>query len=205
MAENTEFAGIITFPDNSKTFEAYSRITNSPGAVDAAAIVERDEHGNWRVAESSDPSIGRGLAGGSLIGALVGLLGGPLGMLLGWATGAAIGGGVDSEKAGESDAVLSEFAAAVPVNGNGLIFQGDQGGSGTVEGIVGELGGHIIARPLNHVLDEVAAQAAAADAAAHAAREKLCAEHKAEHKEKWDQRWADIRSSLGGGRSDSQG
>ncbi|MYM20800.1 DUF1269 domain-containing protein [Brevibacterium sp. 5221] len=191
-----DYAAIITFPDDAKTFEAFSKLKNSPSYIDAGAIVERSEDGHWRVVDATDASIGGGLAGGSVIGALVGLLGGPLGMLLGWATGAAVGGAVDASRAADTSDVLSDFAAQVRPGSNGLIVQGSEEGIPAVDAIVGELGGALIRRPLDQVLDELDAEREAAEAAAAAAQAKLREQHRSERREKWQERWDEMRDRL---------
>lgn len=193
-----DYAALITFPEQSRTYEAYSKITKLPGGVAGAAIVERDENGAWKVTDASDPSIGTGFVGGSLIGTLVGVLGGPLGMLLGWATGAAVGGAVDADRAGTSVGVLEEFASRIPAGGSGLIVQGTDAGAAGVDKVVEDLGGEISRRPLDEVMDELDAQEEAAEEAAAAARKSLREKRRTERKEKWEDRWEDIKKSFTG-------
>ena len=65
-----EYAVAITFPQNSTTYEALSKLPDATGLeIRSAAIVERDKEGHLHVPEGDDTMAGVGIVGGSLISA----------------------------------------------------------------------------------------------------------------------------------------
>jgi len=61
-----EYAVAITFPQNSTTYEALSKLSNATGfEIRSAAIVERDKDGHLHVPEGDDTMAGEGTVGGA--------------------------------------------------------------------------------------------------------------------------------------------
>lgn len=187
-----DYALSVTFPDNSKTFEAFSTLTNSADTygIYSAALVARDANGAVSVPESYNPKEGSGLTDGGLIGALIGILGGPLGVLFGWGIGSLWGSSDDLADAESRDAALSDLARTVPKGGNAIFAVADDRHADAVDTQVGSLGGTVVRQPLEEVLEEIAAhedaQVAATEAAAAKAREQRHEEKKQERHDKVD-------------------
>ncbi|MFV0259604.1 MAG: DUF1269 domain-containing protein [Acidimicrobiales bacterium] len=192
----SEYVAAIVFPENSVTYQAYSTIKNTAGAlgVESAAIVERDAYGRASVTEGDDASAGLATAGGSLIGMLIGVLGGPIGVLLGWTTGAAIGALVDADKLDKGDDVVSEFARLVPPGRNAIVAQTNEADSTALDATVAELGGTITRQPLTVVMSDLEAQQQAAEDAAKAARDAMKEQRKEQRHEKWEDRVDQLKS-----------
>lgn len=183
-------AVIVTFPENSATYEAFSKLTGDARAtgVESAALLSRDENGALSAPETYSPGAGSGLTDGGLIGALVGVLGGPIGVLLGWGIGSMWGSADDLDKADEAELALSEIGRAVPAGRNAIVAVTTSDDAAAFDARVGELGGTVLRRPLDEVIDEVEAaedaQEAAAEAAAQRLRERKHEEKKAERHQK---------------------
>ena len=185
----SEYAVAITFPQNSTTYEALSKLPSASGLeIRSAAIVERDKDGHLHVPEGDDAMAGVGTAGGSLIGMLIGVLGGPVGMLLGWSAGAAGGALYDADRLDTGDEAIEQFGALVPTGGNALVAETVEDTTEPLDTFVSGLGGTIVRRPLDEVLTELEAQQAAAEEAEKAARKAIREQKKQEHKEAAQQR-----------------
>jgi uncharacterized membrane protein len=184
-----EYAVAITFPQNSTTYEALSKLPDAAGSeIRSAAIVERDKDGHIHMPEGDDTMAGAGIAGGSLIGMLIGVLGGPVGMLLGWSAGAAGGALYDADRLDKGDEAIEQFGALVPVGGNALLAETVEDTTGPLDEFVSGMGGTIVRRPLDEVLAELEAQQAAAEEAEKAARKAIREQKKQERKETRQQR-----------------
>lgn len=109
-----DYIAVVTFDDNSKTYEAASKLEGRDLGIVSAALVERDADGKVRIPESGDWDAGVATAGGSVIGLLIGVLGGPIGMLLGLTGGAAIGALVDIDRADSGTASSSASQSSFP-------------------------------------------------------------------------------------------
>ena len=74
----TEYIAAIVYPEKSKTYEAFSKISAGSErlGVVSAVLVECDADGRLTIPEGEDGHAGLGLGTGSLIGVLVGALGG---------------------------------------------------------------------------------------------------------------------------------
>lgn len=195
-----QYAAALTFEDNSHTYEAFSKITNTTGSlgVVTAAVVERDTDGTVKVADSTDSNYGSATIDGSLIGMLIGVLGGPLGMLLGWGVGAAGGSLVDTDRLEQGDDAVSEFANAIPAGRNALIAETNEADTEALDAFVRDLGGIIVRRPMEEVVAELEAQQQAAQEAAKAARKELHAKKKEERKDSFDDRVNGLKSKVSG-------
>lgn len=183
-----EYIAAVTFDDNSKTYEAASKLEGQGLGIVSAALVERDANGTLHIPESGDWDAGAGTASGSVIGLLIGVLGGPIGMLVGLTGGAAIGALVDVDRADAGDGVVERFAKLVPDGRNALVLQTEEDDLGALDAAVASLGGVIVRSPLADVLDELEAQQAAADEAAAAARKALREEKHEDRKRDWQER-----------------
>ena len=184
-----EYAVAITFPENSKTYEALSKLPDAAGLeIRSAAIVERDKDGHLHVPEGDDTMAGVGIAGGSLIGMLIGVLGGPVGMLLGWGAGAAGGALYDADRLDTGDEAIAQFGALVPVGGNALLAETVEDTTEPLDAFVSQMGGTIVRRPRDEVVAELEAQQAAAEEADRAARKAIREQKKQERKEDFQQR-----------------
>jgi uncharacterized membrane protein len=184
-----EYAVAITFPQNSTTYEALSKLSAATGfEIRSAAIVERDKDGHLHVPEGGDTTAGAGIAGGSLIGMLVGVLGGPVGMLLGGSAGAATGALYDADRLDTGDEAIEQFGALVPTGGNALLAETVEDTTEPLDTFVSEMGGAIVRRPLDEVVAELEAQQAAAEEAEKAARKAIREQKKQERKETRQQR-----------------
>lgn len=82
--------------------------------VRAAAVVERQADGRWRVPEETENITYRGSISGGAVGALIGLLGGPAGMLLGGAAGFVVGSSVEIGDAQEAQTIVQALPRLVP-------------------------------------------------------------------------------------------
>jgi uncharacterized membrane protein len=60
--------------------------------LDDAAVVIKDQNGEFKHREIQDVSSGKGAVFGAIVGGVLGMLGGPIGAVLGAAAGAATGG-----------------------------------------------------------------------------------------------------------------
>jgi uncharacterized membrane protein len=185
-----EYAVAITFPQNSTTYEALSRLSAATGGFEirSAAIVERDKDGHLHMPEGGDTTAGAGIAGGSLIGMLIGVLGGPVGMLLGWSVGAAGGALYDADRLDTGDEAIEQFGALVPTGRNALLAETVESTTEPLDTFVSKMGGTIVRRPIDEVIAELEAQQAAAEEAEKAARKAIREQKKQERKETHQQR-----------------
>jgi uncharacterized membrane protein len=190
-----EYAVAITFPQNSTTYEALSKLSDATGfEIRSAAIVERDKDGHLHVPEGDDAMAGVGIAGGSLIGMLIGVLGGPVGMLLGWGAGAAGGALYDADRLDTGDEAIEQFGASVSVGGNALLAETVEDTTEPLDTFVSGMGGTIVRRPLDEVVAELEAQQAAAEEADRAARKAIREQKNKERKEDFQQRVDALRA-----------
>ena len=189
IVSDHDYAVVITFPNNSTTFEALTKLRNEVGTeLQTAVIVERDADGRLSIPDGVDPNAGVGVTGGSLVGMLVGVHAGPLGMLFGLAAGAAGGALVDAHRLDTGEDVITEFSRLVPPGGNAIIAQTDESSTTVLDDFVSAMGGSILRRPLDEVLDELEAQQYAAEEASRAAHEAIRQQKREERKEKFEER-----------------
>ena len=177
---------VLHFPDPSKAFQALSQIKTTPG-VAGAAVVERTEEGQVRVAEEYDPNLGTGTAVGGLVGAMVGIIGGPLGVLLGWTTGVLAGVAYDSDVTTDEDDGFTILSKSIPAGGNALIVEMSETSHAAADDIAAKLDGTVTRIPATEVEAEVASAQEAARRAAAEAR-----------KARWEKRRAGFKEKLSG-------
>ena len=188
---------VLTVPTHRGTYEAFSKLRNAPGFhLGAAAVVERDENGQVRVADGVDRETGAATTGGSLVGMLVGVLGGPLGMLLGLGAGALAGSFVDASRLEFGDDIVSDFAKTVPPGGNAILAQVTEDGTAALDAFAASVDGVLVRRPVAEVISEIEAQQQAAEAAAEAARKALRDQKRRERQEKAQERLDKIQESF---------
>ena len=190
---------VVTFEDDSKAYEALSKLkqSNAAGrvAVRSAAVLERDAEGRLNIPESGDAVLGSGIAAGGLIGLLVGILGGPVGVVLGFGTGMLAGSAFDIERAERESGVLAQVAGSLPVGQTALVAEVDEYAVEVIDGDMRALGGTVTRTPAAEVLAALEAAEKAAQAAEREARRVMREERKQEAKAKldeieakWDQR-----------------
>ncbi|GAB95284.1 putative membrane protein [Kineosphaera limosa] len=184
---------LMTFPTNSQTYEAFTKLKNVDVEIDDAVLVERDADGRLTVPEGADSQWGSGMLGGSLIGMLVGVLGGPIGVLLGWTAGTAAGALVDADRFDSDRQLVTEMAADVAAGSTAIIAEVSADSPATLDEFVAGFDGTIRRFPREQVLAELEAQQQAAEHAAKAARETLREQHRAEFKEKFHERLQALR------------
>ena len=87
---------VAKFQKEEKAEEALKELEEArkQGAIDFedAAVIKKDEEGQYHYKETTDVSSGRGAAIGGVIGGVLGLIGGPAGVVILGAAGAAVGG-----------------------------------------------------------------------------------------------------------------
>lgn len=194
----TDYVAVLTFPDDSTTYQAFSRVKNAADSlgVTAATIVERDESGQLKVTESDDAVVGDATLGGSLIGMLVGVLGGPIGMLLGLTVGTGAGALIDANRLDKGDEALAEFSAAVKPGTNAIVAETSEDDTSILDNIAAEYKGVVTRRPKDEVVDELEAQEDAADEAAKAARKAVKEKKKDARHEKHEERVANLKAKF---------
>ena len=198
----------VTFAEESKAYEALSKLqqagTDDLVRVRGAAIVDRQPDGTIRVEGGDEDDIGVATASGSLIGVLIGVLGGPVGMLIGLSAGMAVGAAVDLDHADEAEGLLDQMSKALPVGTTAIVAEVDESSVDVIDDEMSRLGGTIIRRPADEVLDELEAAEKAAKASQKEARRVMRQERKAERtrkheqsREHWDERVSALKDRLG--------
>lgn len=190
---------VITFPERSTTYEAFSKISADSDRLGlvSAALIEVDEHGRFTIPEGEDNRFGFGVGTGSLIGVLVGALGGPIGMLLGLGVGALAGAAVDADRAESDELAVTAFVGKLAPGTNGILAQTSEPGStAPLDAVVAEQGGTIVRRPLNEVLAELEAGQIAEEEAAKAARETLRKQKRQERRDAREHRIKVLREKF---------
>jgi uncharacterized membrane protein len=175
---------VVGFTEPSKAYEALSVLKECDSAgrigLESAAVVERTETGELRIAEGADNVGPVGTASGSLIGMLIGVLGGPVGVLLGWGAGATMGGVFDVDRAATSDEALAVLGRAIPPGSTAVIAQVEEPAVEVIDGEMNKLDGDVTRRSAADVVAELEAANEAAEAAAREARRTVREKRKAE-------------------------
>jgi uncharacterized membrane protein len=175
---------VVGFTEPSKAYEALSVLKECDSAgrigLESAAVVERTETGELRIAEGADNVGPVGTASGSLIGMLIGVLGGPVGVLLGWGAGATMGGVFDVDRAATSDEALAVLGRAIPPGSTAVIAQVEEPAVEVIDGEMNKLDGDVTRRSAADVVAELEAANDAAEAAAREARRTVREKRKAE-------------------------
>jgi len=191
---------VVRFTEPSKAYHALSVLKQCDGEgrieLMSAAVAERTERGELRIAYSSDNVGLVGTASGSLIGMLIGVLGGPVGMLLGWGAGALVGGSFDDDRAQESDEALSVLSRAIPPESTAVVADVKEPAVEVIDAEMGMLGGEVTRRSVVDVVAELGTAHEAADAAAREARRTVREQRKAEMTADLDERVAKLKEKL---------
>jgi uncharacterized membrane protein len=191
---------VVRFSEPSKAYEALSVLKESDAeghmGLKSAAVVERTQQGELRIADSAENVGLVGTAGGSLIGLLVGVLGGPVGMLLGWGAGALVGGSFDLDRADESDEALGVLGRAIPPGSTALIADVTEPAVELIDAKMDLLGGEVTRRSVVDVVAELGTAHEAADAAAREARRTVREKRKAEMTADLDEHVAKLKEKL---------
>lgn len=87
-----------------------------------AAVIKKDEKGQYHYNETKDMSTPKGAGIGAIVGGLIGLPGGPAGVVLGAGLGAAIGGFAANADSGISDDRLEDVGHALQSGNSALII-----------------------------------------------------------------------------------
>jgi uncharacterized membrane protein len=150
---------IVTFDEPSRAAQALRELQrlDESKAVDlrAAAVLQREEDGTWRIAdETQDPTFVGTIAGG-LIGALLGTLTGPLGLLLGGTAGLLAGEIIDVTEDQEDELILDAMISHVPPAAAALVAEVDEPVTETVDAVMEKLGGRVMRRPRSEVQTEL--------------------------------------------------
>lgn len=144
-----------------------------------AIVLERRSDGSIRMPDEPDMIAGVHTGGGSLIGMVMEIFGGPLGMLLGWRGVAMMAAAADmraAEKAGKS----TDFKVSVRFGNALVVADVTEIDHMVIDTEMARLGGNVIRRPADFVLDELAAAEEAANAAEIAAVRVLREQYKSE-------------------------
>jgi len=182
---------VVTFPDDSKAYEALSKLNQANRAgrvsVQSAAVVRRDALGRISVPEGADAVMGAGVMGGGLLGLLLGVVGGPVGVFFGFGTGALVGSLFDVRRAERESGVLGLIADSLPLDRCALVAEADEFAVEVVDGEMSALGGTVLRIPAAEVLAAVEAVEKAAAAAEREAERVLHEERKQQVKAKFDE------------------
>ena len=118
--------------------------------IHSAAILERDEKGEFSIKDTADVDRRQGTVFGAIAGGLVGLVGGPVGMVVGALAGAGTGnvaaGKIDR---GFSDEFLQRFANELQPSTSALILMVDQEGVPSIADAIKGLKGVMLQQELN--------------------------------------------------------
>jgi len=150
---------IVTFDETSRASQALSELQrlDESKAVDfrAAAVLQRDEDGTWRIADETEDPTFVGTITGGLIGALVGTLTGPLGLLLGGTAGLLAGEIIDVTEDQEDELILDAMISHVPPATAALVAEVDEPVTETLDAVMEKLGGRVMRRPRSEVEAEL--------------------------------------------------
>lgn len=191
---------VITWPEDSKAYEALTKLRNSYAADDIyqAAVVQRTEDGRVVLQDGGSNTDGINTLGGSAIGSLIGILGGPLGVLLGFSTGALLGSLVDLGDETDEDSVVAVISKQLLPGTTSLMVDLNETDPKVVDELAASSGGVLVRYNYDDMLDEVlgaeAAAKAAADEAARVMREQKSAERKADREKGWEDFKAKFKS-----------
>ena len=166
---------VITFPERSTTYEAFSKISADSDRLGlvSAALIEVDEHGRFTIPEGEDNRFGFGVGTGSLIVVLVG------------------------DRAESDELAVTAFVGKLAPGTNGILAQTSEPGStAPLDAVVAEQGGTIVRRPLNEVLAELEAGQIAEEEAAKAARETLRKQKRQERRDTREHRIKVLREKF---------
>jgi uncharacterized membrane protein len=171
MADSTIF--VATFPDESKTYQAFSEIkraaTEGKLKINGLTIMHRRLDGQFEVRDAAMKNYGGSIMGG-IIGSLVGIMGGPLGILLGWGAGSLIGGFRDVREIQEDSNLFQRITENMEVGGTALVGELENEQPYAVDQIVRKLGGELLRRRTEDVEADIAAAEHAQESARDAAK-----------------------------------
>jgi uncharacterized membrane protein len=175
MADPTDIV-VATFPEESKTFQAFSEIKHLAATkkvnLEGMAIVRRGADGKMETPEI----IGQGQRGafaGGLVGSLIGILGGPLGVLLGWGTGALLGSLRDFNEVRSDITLLQRLSEGMNPGDVALIGEVEASSTNQVRNVVRRLGGELLHRPAVEIEEEIRQANEANEAAASEAKRRF--------------------------------
>jgi len=170
---NTKTIFVATFPEESKTYQAFSEIkalgTSRQVKLEDLAIVRRGSDGRLDLPDMTSRGFGSSMAGG-LIGSLIGILGGPLGVLLGWGTGALIGSLRDISEARSDLSVMRHVTENMQPGQIALMGEIEEESTAPLNTIVQRLGGEILRRPSDELERDIERAEQARSAAEKEAR-----------------------------------
>jgi uncharacterized membrane protein len=117
--------------------------------IHSAAILERDEKGEFSVKDTADVDKRQGRIFGAIAGGLVGLVGGPVGVVVGALAGAGTGGiAADKIDRGFSDEFLERFVNELKPGTSALILMVDREGVPSIAESIKGLSGTMLQQEL---------------------------------------------------------
>lgn len=132
-------------------------------ALNAAVTVEVAADGAVHVGELREAP-GEGMRRTGTLGGLLGVLGGPLGMVVGWGIGTRVGEHVDAADAAQDEDAIVAAVHALPPGSVAVVAEleeeEEEGNQALLDGLLGELGGTVLRRPADALLDELEAEVA---------------------------------------------
>jgi|SRR5579884_2362140 len=150
---------IVTFDEPSRAAQGLRELQrlDESKAIDlrAAAVLQRDEDGKWRIADETEDPTFVGTITGGLIGALVGTLTGPLGLLLGATAGLLAGEMIDVTEDEEDELILDAMISRVPPAAAALVAEVEEPVTETLDASMEKLGGTVMRRPRAEVEAEL--------------------------------------------------
>lgn len=140
---------LITYSDQSKTYEAMSKLKNLADSrtlgIKQAAIIQKDSDGKtFSIKDGLDYQSANRIFTGGIIGIIVGILGGPLGIFCGWIIGDLAGVGTNYVKSKKTNTIFDSIAQKLSNNEVGLLLYMDESDPELLNTlIVDQLSGHI--------------------------------------------------------------
>lgn len=130
-------------------------------ALNAAVTVEVSPDGAVHVGELREAP-GDGMRQTGTLGGLLGVLGGPLGMIVGWGIGTRVGEHVDAADAAQDEDAIVAAVHALPPGSVAVVaeIEEEEGNQALLDELLGELGGTVLRRPADVLLDELEAEVA---------------------------------------------
>ena len=200
MADAQDNVVVVNFPDESKAYEALTKVKelDSQGQLSlrAAAVVARNEDGSVAVKDAVADTALEGTATGGVLGLLIGILGGPLGVLIGGATGLLVGSLFDLEDGDQSESVLSDISQAIHPGHTALLAEVNERSLEVLDTAMSAMDGTVLRRSVADVEAEISAAEEAQRAAKKQARKELREHREAEHKAQVNAKVKELKAKL---------
>lgn len=182
---------LLTWEDSAKAFEGYSKLEHSSlKKIHTITLLKRQENGQFKIQQQTNPDQDNGLWSGSVLGALIGILGGPLGIILGFTAGALIGESYDINHEKDDLAVLGKMSQALSFGKNGILVDLYEEDESYLDGLFTDTDATIYRWDFDDVQSEIESSVEAWQETQRVANLTLHNEKKAENhakrKEKWE-------------------